>query len=318
MEGPRLSQRLGNARLSAEAEFDFWGAVSKPEDGDVLGALRIVTASARLDWEKSSLVVGQRQPFISPRNPDSIAAVWLSPLAAAGNLWQWRPQVMLEHRLGVGDSSQLILQGGIMTPFGETLQGIPIEGGPGYESRIAYRRDLDSDRSLEFGFGGYIHRQSFPLARRVNSYAITGDWSIPLGSRLEVKGEAYFGRAIGLGEESGSRNDDFYAVTGLIDEPGTRISGINSVGGWAQLSIRARSDLDFNLAYGQNDPRNRDILSGLRNASTSFKNQSASANFIWQLRHNFLLSLEYRRLWTDYAAGQQTNNHFNLAVGYLF
>ena len=82
-------------------------------DGDVLGSLRIITASARLDWEKSSLIVGQRQPLVSPLNPTSIAAVWFPPLTGAGNLWQWRPQIMAEHRAGLGDSSQLIVQGGV-------------------------------------------------------------------------------------------------------------------------------------------------------------------------------------------------------------
>jgi hypothetical protein len=318
MEGPRLSQRLGEPRLSAEAEFDFWGGTNGRIDGDVLGSLRIITASARLDWENTSLIVGQRPPLVSALNPTSIAAVWFPPLTGAGNLWQWRPQIILEHRAGVGDSSQLILQGGVMTPFGESLQGATIEGGPGYESRVAYRQNLDSDQTLEIGFGGYFHRRPFPFDRRVNSYAITGDWTAPLGSRLQLSGEAYFGRAVGLGERSGGRNDRIYAVTGPIDQAATAISGVHSVGGWAQLAIKSRSDFHLNLAYGQDDPRNRDILGGLTTPATRFKNQVASTNFIWELRHNFLFSLEYRRLWTNYAARRQTGNHYNLAVGYAF
>jgi hypothetical protein len=318
MEGPRLSQGLGEARLSAEAEFDFWGGTSGRVDGDVLGSFRLITASARLDWEKTSLVIGQRPPLVSPLNPTSIAAVWFPPLTGAGNLWQWRPQITAEHRLRMNDSSQIIIQGGVMMPFGESLQGMTIEGGPGYESRIGYRRSLDSDQRLELGFGGYFHRRPFPFDRHVNSYAITGDWMIPLSNRLELSGEAYFGRAIGLGERSGGRNDRIYVVTGLIDQPTTSIRGVYSSGGWAQLTIKARLDLDFNVAYGQDDPRNRDLLSGLTNVSTRFKNQVTSANFIWQLRQNFLLSLEYRRLWTNYSAKQQIGNHYNMAVGYTF
>jgi hypothetical protein len=318
MEGPRLSPSLGEARLSAEAEFDFWGGTSGRVDGDVLGSFRLITASARLDWEKTSLVIGQRPPLVSPLNPDSIAAVWFPPLTGAGNLWQWRPQIIAEHRVGVNDSSQIVIQGGVIMPFGESLQGATIEGGPGYESRIAYRRSLDSDQKLELGFGGYFHRRPFPFERHVNSYAITGDWVIPLGSRVELSGEAYAGRAIGLGERSGGRNDRVFIVRGLIDQPATSIRGVYSIGGWLQLSIKARSDLDFNLAYGQEDPRNRDILSGLTNPFTRFKNQVTSANFIWHLRQNFLLSLEYRRLWTNYAERQQIGNHYNLAVGYTF
>ncbi len=318
MEGPRLSPRLGEARLSAEAEFDFWGGTNGRADGDVLGFFRVITASARLDWEKTSLVVGQRSPLVSPLNPTSIAAVWFPPLSSAGNLWQWRPQIIVEHRAKINESSQMIVQGGVMTPFGESLQSATIEGGPGYESRIAYRRNLNSDQSLELGFGGYFHRRPFPDERYVNSYAITGDWIIPLGNRLELSGEAYIGRAIGLSERSGSRNDRLYAVTGLIDNPETGIRGIHSTGGWLQLAVKAHSDLDFNFAYGQDDPRNGDIYDGFRNTNTRFKNQAGSTNFIWRLRQNFLFSMEYRRLWTNYATRRQTNNHVNMAVGYLF
>jgi len=318
MEGPRLSPRLGEARLSAEAEFDFWGGTSGQVDGDVLGFLRIITASARLDWEKTSLIVGQRQPLISPLNPTSIAAMWKQPLTGAGNISQWRPQIMVEHRAGSNDLSQMIIQAGLFMPFGESLQGRAIEGGPGYQSRIAYRRPLDSDRKIELGFGGYIHRRPFLLGRHVNSYAITGDWLVPLGSRLELSGEAFYGRAIGLAEESGNRNDRLYAVTGPLALPGTSIRGIHSTGGWAQLAIKARSDLDFNFAYGQEDPNNRDLFSGQIGAFTRFKNQVGSSNFIWQLRQNVLLSLEYRRFWTKYNLQQQTGNHYNLAVGYMF
>lgn len=314
MDGPSLSQAWGGARLSAEAEFDFWGG----ETAEVLGQMRIITASARLDWEKTSFIVGQRPPLISPRNPTSLAAVWFAPFHQAGNLWQWRPQIMLEHRLKTGATSELQLQGGVLMPFGETVQGIVIEGGAGYESRAVWSRTLDNDRKLEFGVGGYFHRRPFALGRKVNSSALTTDWQIPLGNRFELSGEAFFGRAINLGEASGFRNDRLYASTGSLSNAATRLRGVVSTGGWAQLNYKARPDLDFNLAYGQDDPRNQDLRFGLFSTGTRFKNQAASANFIWSLRQNFLVSLEYRRLWTDYATTRQRAGHYNLAFGYNF
>lgn len=314
MDGPRLSQTWGAARLSAEAEFDFWAG----EFADVLGQFRILTASARLDWERTSFIVGQRPPLVSPRNPTSLAAVWFAPFHQAGNLWQWRPQIMVEHRVKTGDSSELQLQGGVLMPFGETVQGAVIEGGAGYESRAVWSRALDNDRSLEFGVGGYFHRRPFALNRKVNSYALTADWQVPLGHRLELSGEAFFGRAINLGEGSGFFNDRLYAITGSLNHPATRMRGVFSTGGWAQLNYKARADLDFHLAYGQDDPRNEDLRFGLFTNGTRFKNQAAAANFIWTLRQNFLVSLEYRRLWTDYATTRQRAGHYNLAFGYTF
>ncbi len=314
MEGPRLSQAWGGARVSAEAEFDFWAG----DNADVLGQLRIITASARLDWEKTSVIVGQRPPLISPRNPTSLAAVWFAPFHQAGNLWQWRPQIMVEHRLKTGATDEVQLQGGVLMPFGETVQGSVIEGGAGYEARAVWSRALGNDRSVEFGIGGYFHRRPFALGRKVNSYAITTDWQIPLGNRWELSGEAFLGRAINLGEASGFRNDRLYAITGALSSATTQIRGVFSNGGWAQLNYKARPDLDFNLAYGQDDPRNQDLRFGVFSTGTRFKNQAASANFIWSLRQNFLVSLEYRRLWTNYSTTRQKAGHYNLAFGYVF
>jgi hypothetical protein len=314
MDGPRLSQAWGAARVSAEAEFDFWGG----DNTEVLGQFRIVTASARLDWEKTSIIVGQRPPLISPRNPTSLAAVWFAPFHQAGNLWQWRPQIMVEQRVKTGASSELQLQGGVLMPFGESVQGHLIEGGAGYETRAVWSHSLDNERQLEFGVGGYFHRRPFVLERKVNSYALTTDWQIPLGTRFELGGEAFFGRAINLGESSGFRNDRLYALTGSLYNAATQIRGVFSTGGWAQLNYKARHDLDFNLAYGQDDPRNRDLRFGIFPAGTRFKNQAASANLIYALRQNFLVSLEYRRLWTDYSTARQRAGHYNLAFGYTF
>ncbi|MFN0120486.1 MAG: hypothetical protein ACKV2V_08295, partial [Blastocatellia bacterium] len=313
MEGPRLGNALGNARLGAEAEFDFWAG----DFPDVNGLFRILTASTRLDWERTSLIVGQRQPMISPLNPTSLAAYWFPALTAAGNLGQWRPQIMLEHRAPLNESSQFIAQAGLLMPFGETLQETTIEGGLGYQSRLAYRHEATQDRPLEIGLGGYLHRRALPLARNINSWALTGDWQAPLGSRVRLTGEAYYGQAISLGEPT-VRADRVYAANGLITRQAVTVRGVRSAGGWAQLALRAHARLEFNLAYGQNDPRNADINAGARNTGTRYKNQAASANFIWQAQQNFLISLEFRRLLTHYPTARQTGNHLNLAFGYVF
>ncbi len=314
LDGPRL----GSARLSAKAEFDFFGGPLREYESNVLGALRMRTASVRLDWPHTSFVVGLQTPLISPLNPTSLAAVWYPALSGAGNLWQWRPQLMLEHRARLSEPAELILQGGLLLPFGETVESTPIEKEPGYEVRVALRRRLDSERHLEFGFGGHASRRWFLFNRRVPSFAVTGDFLLPLGNRVELSGEAFFGQGVTFGGLSGGRVDRSFALSGQIYDPATRIRAIHTAGGWAQLSLKARQDLDFNFAYGQEDPRNRNILAGTWNQATRFKNQAASANFIYQLRPNYLISLEYLHLWTHYAAARQTNGHLNLAFGYVF
>ncbi|MGH9799625.1 MAG: hypothetical protein ACRD82_04610 [Blastocatellia bacterium] len=321
MTGPRI----GNARLSGDVEFDFWGGPISRYDGDVLGSLRIRTASARLDWARTTLEIGQLNPMISPLTPNSLAASWIPAMASTGNLWQWRPQITLEHRARLSDSSSLIFKGGLLPNFSDVIGtnvgvagGLTSEGDPGYEGCVAFRRALEDDRNFEIGFGGYGERKTFPFKRRVNSYALTGDWQIPIGSRLMFSGEAYYGQSINLGERAGISIDRLYAFRGSILNSATVVRGIHSGGGWAQLSLQATKKLEFNFAAGKDDPNNNDVRFGNIGNFTRFKNQAASANFIYFLTPNFEMSLEYRRTLTDYAAGRRTNNHFNLAFGYLF
>ncbi len=312
--GATLTNKLGGPRASAEAEFDFWGG----QFPDVTGSFRIITASVRLDWDRTSIVAGQRAPLISPRNPSSLGAVWFPSFSAAGNLWQWRPQITVEHRVKTGENTEWQLQGGMLTPFGGTVQSTSIDGGPGYEGRVGFTHTLESEQKVEFGFGSYIHRRPFGFGRNVNSFAYTGDWAVPLGERFELSGEAYVGRAINLSDIPGGNNDRHYAITGTLAREAATINGVFEAGGWAQLKFKARPSLDFNLAYGQEDPRNRDLFSGQFPSTTRFKNQSAATNFIWTWRQNFLLSLEYRRFWTDYSTKRQTSGQYNLAIGYTF
>jgi len=314
MTGPKL----GEARLSADVEFDFYGGTPENYGADTLGALRMRTASARVDGTRTSLVMGLMTPVFSPLNPASFASVYYSPFGDSGNLWQWRPQIMVERRTPIKEEGSLILQGGLMMPFAETFYGKGLEGKPGYESRIAFARRFDSERRLEIGVGGYIHPQQFGHDRTVNSYAVTGDWLIPLHDRLELSGEAFYGQSITLSAESGADISSKFAFSGSLDNPATVFGGIHSVGCWTQLRAKAAPKLEFNLAFGVEDPHNRDIFTGLFKNTTQLKNQAFSVNSIYRLRSNFLFSLEYRHLWTVYSDARMTNGHINLALGYLF
>lgn len=314
MTGPRL----GSARLSADVDFDFYGGTADEYESNALGALRMRTATARLDGRRTSLAVGLMTPMISPLNPTSLAAIYYPALGESGNLWQWRPQVTAERRRLIGEEDALILQGGLIMPFGETVDGKELEGRLGYETRMAFARRLDSDRRFEIGAGGYIHPQGFGYGRTVNSYAWTGDWLIPLNRRLELSGEAYFGQSISLSEHPGGNIAHVFAFAGPLDDPLTTLRGIRSVGGWNQLAVKAASKLEFNFAFGVDDPRNRDVFAGQVGSTTRLKNQTLSINSIYRFRSNFLVALEYRRLWTTYPDSAGKSGHVNLAVGYTF
>ncbi len=314
MAGPKI----GDFRLSADVDFDFFGGVGTDYKSNVLGALRMRTASARLNGFQTSFAIGLMTPMISPLNPTSLAAVYYPALGDSGNLWQWRPQMIMERRASVNKSVDLILQGGLLMPFGESVDGRALKGRLGYESRIAFAHGSDSQRRMEIGVGGYFYPQDFGFRRRVNSYAATSDWLIPLTNRLELSGEAFYGQSISLSDPGGANIADLFAITGPVDDAKTTVRGIHSFGGWTQLSARTTPKLEFNAAFGVDDPRNRDIFFGLFENTRRLANRTFSVNSMYRIRSNFLFSVEYRRLSTTYPDVRTTNNHFNLAIGYLF
>jgi hypothetical protein len=309
---------FAGGKTSGEIELDFYGGTVGQVEGDVLGALRIRTAAMRVDWAQSTLTIGQETPAISPRNPTSIAGVWYAPLSGAGNLWQWRPQIRYEHRFRAGEAKEWIVQGSVLPPFGESYLGLPTRGTPALEARTAWRHQIDEDRTLEIGGGAHYDHRSFNFGHSVNGYIVSGDWLVPLGSRFELSGELYHGRGVTLGDQSGGRIDRAYSFSGSPEDAYTTVRAVRSSGGWIQLSTRLRSNLEMNLAYGQEDPDNTDLRFGVTTDSTRYKNQVGSINFIYELRPSFLISLEYRRLLTDYNSGRGRNNHVNLAFGYVF
>jgi len=97
---------------------------------------------------------------------------------------------------------------------------------------------------------------------------------------------------------------------------------LNVIGGWAQFKYKVRPTLEFNAAYGQDDPFRRDMRYSYETSTYLYpatsKNQSSLFNMIYRPRTDLLLSLEYRHLNTLSLSGRNTANHLNLAVGVLF
>src|SRR4029079_4032576 len=92
-----------------------------------------------------------KKPIISPREPDSLAQVGVSPLTAAGNLWLWQPQAGVEHRISLSHQAGLRAQFGIyQTSEGGT--GLATEypdlarARPGYQGRFEFWKQSGSRR----------------------------------------------------------------------------------------------------------------------------------------------------------------------------
>jgi hypothetical protein len=302
---------LAGARASAGIQFDFFGASGSGDYAAWWGAARLRTATVRLDWTRTSIVVGQDEPFVSPLSPTSVASLAYPAFSYSGNLWNWIPQARVEHRFSVSELNTISVQGGFLDPS-------PRDADPDYAARLAWSHG-EGDRPLTLGVGGYYSRQNHGSGRTEDGWAATADWAVPLGNRFELSGEFYRGRAFGsLGAAQGRS----VLFSGPESDPASSLVGLNSIGGWAQLTFKATSAVELNGAYGEDQPYSRDLQTfvppNVYNGGIS-RNRSGMFNIIYRPRTDLVFSLEYRRLktWRVSTDGDRAG-HLNLGVGVLF
>lgn len=320
--------RIAGAKTRAAVQLDFGGGFESAPNGVNAGLVRLRTGTMRLDWENTSVVAGQDTLFFSPISPTSFASLTVPALTYAGNLWGWIPQIRVEHRVAVGEESSFTFQGGILDPLsGETptaatyrLPG-PGEASrrPAFGSRIAWTHSLFG-QPLVLGFGGFYSRQNYEFGRDVDAWAGLTDLEVPLSHRFSLSGKLYRGRGLG-GLYGGIGRSVLFSGDPSI--PGSVVRGLDTVGGWAQLKYQATNKLEFNAAFGLDNPYANDLkafpFAQAYGDPTLARNSGGFANVIFRPRSDLLFSAEYRHLKTytiDY--GPNNANHVNLMMGVLF
>jgi hypothetical protein len=320
------------AHTSANVNFDFGGGFPATSNGVNSGLVQLRTAAVRLDWKDTSVIAGQDQLFLSPLAPTSFASLIVPPLSYSGELWAWTPQLRVEHRFELANDARITLQGAFLDPVtGEppddqhyTWYRAPNAGEqsrqPGYGLHVGYSLPM-LGQTLTVGAGGYYSRQNWGYDRMVNGWAGMLDANLPLSHKFSLSAEAYRGAAIGgLGAALGRS----VLFNGLLSDPTTNVVALNTVGGWGQLKFQATPKLEFNGAFGLDNPFTADVRDFGDQAlsyapSYITRNRAAFGNVIYRPRSDLVLALEYRRLRTftiydnSFEAGQ-----INMSMGVLF
>jgi hypothetical protein len=319
--------RLAGAKSKGQVQFDFGGGFpSGALDGVNTGLVRLRTANMRLDWEHTSIIAGQDALFISPLSPTSFASLVIPSLGYSGNLWAWTPQLRVEHRFDLFDDQNITVQGGILDNLtGERSYGSRREpqageasGQPAYAARTSWNRTIDG-RPLSLGASGYYSRQNWGFDWVVDGWAAAADWRVPFGSRIELSGEFYRGRAVGgLGGGIGQS----IVFSGSPLDPASEFRPVDSAGGWSQIKFIATPRLEFNAAFGVDSPFASDIRAFPSPVdyypSVLAANRSSMFNLIYRPRSDLLFSGEYRHLRTNEIGSYNTAGQVNMAMGVLF
>jgi hypothetical protein len=323
-----IGPKLFGANTSAEAEIDFAGGNPGTSFGAATGLLRLRTAKVTLDWARTSLTFGQDNLFISPLSPTSYATVFEPAFSWSGNLWVWTPGVELTHRFGLNDTSDLVLQGGVLDPLTED---VPLFAGrdptpgeitraPAIAGRIAFDRSKDARYPFTIGFAGYRAQQQYQSFPTVASWTVNADVKAGFGKYLELSGEWYTGQAVG-----GLGGGIWSSV--VFPEPAGPYSAVHplrSIGGWAQLKAIPSTHFEINGAFGQDENYGRDLrIFPFSFTAEGFpamqKNRTGLVNFIYKPSAALLFALEYRHLFTapENSPGN-TGDQLNLAAGVHF
>jgi hypothetical protein len=319
---------LAGAKSSANIQFDFSGGFPSVGDGVNYGIVRLQAASLRLDWGRTSVIAGQDSLFLSPLSPTSFASLSTPAFAAAGNLWGWTPQIRVEHRFEFSDEQSITLQAGILDnlaweppfdPYFRTAQSGEQSGQPAYGMRTAWSRPVFG-RPLTVGVAGYYGRQHWSWDRYVDAWAGLTDWQIPLAPRVALSGEFYRGRGVG---SLGAGIERAVLFGGTPTSASTPIRGLDSAGGWSQLTFQVTPKLDLNGVFAEDNAYAGDIrgfATDANNFSTILgRNRGVLGNFVFRPRSDLLFSAEFRRLrsFPVYSNSSMTNQ-INLAMGILF
>jgi hypothetical protein len=296
-------QSFLGGKVHGSVYMDFGGGSGTPLD---LG-FRLRTGEIEIDWANRSIMAGLESPIFAPRQPTSLAQVEVPALSAAGNLWYWLPQVRFEQKVRFTGHSGVRAQFGVVQtaeiqPYQQNSYS-PAPVRPGAEGRFEFYYAAEDGRRIEIAPG--FHTSTTHVAgMSVPSNLFSLDWFANPWQKLEFTGAFFTGRNSGPvgGIES------FTVLPSGVAIP------VHSTGGWGQLTLLATSRLSFHLFSGLEDGRTTDLA-----PYTIGRNWLYGGNLFYRLAPNVLLGVEASQARTSYIEnGLRLNNHYDLALAYLF
>lgn len=296
--GPDL---VGGGKASGTLYMDFFGGSNSPSNNNV----RLRVATLNLDWKNTSIVAGQDKPLVAPREPNSLAQMGISPLTAAGNLWNWEPQLRIEQRFHFSETSGLTAQAGVYQTA-EVFSGnapVPERVRPGYEGRIQF---FGEAAGMRFEIAPGVHvSQTHVGGVSVPSRIGTLDWLVKPASQVEFTGAFFQGENVA---SLGSLRQGFTIFSSNSTVP------VHATGYWVQVSLFPTARGTIHVYAGEELDRRADLVQG--NIRTNFV---YAGNFMYKLAPNVVAAIELSQTRTAFIGpGLRLNNHYDLALAYLF
>ncbi len=304
------------ANVHGSLYLDLWGS------GPVYGSAgpgatyqwpvpRLRTGTISLDWDSRSVTVGVDKPLISPWQPDSFAQVAVPPLAGAGNLWLWEPQLRVEQRLHVSSADTLKFQAALFQT--QEGYGVPPNGympalepvRPGWEGRIEYAHRSGDERLFSIA-PGYHFSATHVAGQSVNSEVLSIDGQLRMERWWGLTGSFLTGQNLAVLGGSG---------VGLTTVPyRNTVQPVHSRAGWMQLTLAPTNRLSFHLYGGVQANRESDLEYNALSSNAVF-----AGNATYRIATNVFGSFEAWQTRTGWLYnGTRARNQYDVALAYLF
>jgi len=326
---------------SGRIEMDFFGGrpfdANNPQ-GRVFNEPRLRLGYLQVQKGNWTILAGQDRMIVAPLDPVSLSHVAAPLGATAGNLWGWQPQIRAEYARGMGSATSLFQIGVVRPQFADaTLQAAPATGSaldnttsglgertskPVYQARYSATIPMAGSKAT-FGAGGHYGRERIGAERDIDSWAFAFDFSVPLHSRVRLRGEGFVGANL------------IQFMGGVIQGVATfnpgggaplQFNKVGAGGGWGELIVKLTNDNNnvFYAGAGTDDPKDSTLLPG----SGRSKNTFLWASYFHKVTTNVTAALEWSN-WQfktrNFVAGLPTTNGtagrgnvFNLAFAYQF
>ncbi len=300
--GPQLP---GGGQVHGSLSMDFFAQNSTNDN-----VFRIRTGILSFDWTRRSLIVGQDKSLIAPLQPTSFARVGIPPLAGAGNLWLWRPQVRYEERIPLGANTQAVLQAAVLQTdesysIAALENDIPLElSRPALQARAEVRHQWREESRIALGFGAHSS-ETHILGRTLKSRVLSTDFLFKPLPKLELTGTLF-------------RGENFANIGG--GPPGITITNqyvpipIHGAGGWMQVALPVTNRVTFDLYAGRQLNRGRDLVSGAILNTLTY-----AGNVLYHVSPNVVIGLEASQDRLEFLdLHQLLTNRYDASMAYLF
>ncbi|MGE9294780.1 MAG: hypothetical protein ACQKBV_00615 [Puniceicoccales bacterium] len=271
-------------RPGARIETDFYGNASgsTPE-------LRMRLAYAQMEKDGWLIRAGQDWDALTVELPKTVN---FATYNNQGALWSRRPLIKAQWQGDAGPGEFKII-GAVASAVSGDLDGSgqldgKDSGVPNLEATVVYELPLGNEWSALVALGGAYGQSAFDLP--LGGEDVYNSSVGMLTGALEWTGHAKLMGSIWAGE-------NIACFGGAVGQSVNLVKGtaIGARGGWVQLQTFPFERLNWNLAFGLDDPLDGDLNPGMRNY-----NLDASTSLYYQLTSYLTLAAEYSYLETGY------------------